>query len=375
MSLANQSLRLNHIEILRGLSITLVLLYHLRMPGFSFAYLGVDVFFVISGFLIANIYVHISTWDEISAFYSKRLSRILPAYFFVLLACIIASAVLTLPHEFLDVIRSTGWAAVLAPNIGFWIEADYFDPTFLRPLLNLWSLGVEIQFYFIFPIIAIIGRRSSAFVWLLMIVSLALYMLIYYVSQKTAFFLTPLRLWEFLAGYQVAKIKLRLPGGSGTVGLLSLLALVLVSPALPVPATVLSVLTAILSALVILSGLSARIESSALGRCFIVLGKYSYSIYLVHFPTIVFLAYEPFEGTSLNLTAMEIVLALVCTAFFSVMVYRFVEFPLRGRWPGRTTGIAAFCSCLLVAAVGLIFDPREPRDVAATPVARDVCLV
>ncbi|MFL6846244.1 MAG: acyltransferase family protein [Allosphingosinicella sp.] len=373
MSSAPHPKRLDHIEILRGVAVLLVLLYHLRAPGFSFAYLGVDAFFVISGFLMALLYGGMASGADVSGFYRRRLSRLLPAYYAALIVAVVAAAAIVLPHEFADVVRYADWSALLAPNIGFWFDASYFDYYYFRPILNFWSLGVELQFYLLFPLIAIGARRFPKTVILLSLASFGLYLLVYSVSPKTAFFMTPPRIWQFMIGFYLAGRVSRLPRGTGEAALAALVATLLAAPFLPVSPTVFAAAIALLAGLYIFAGLAPRSEGSAPGRALVLLGRYSYSVYLVHFPVIAFLAYRPFGGTRLDLTPAGIAAALVLTILLSGLLYHFVEVPLRRRRSARFIAGLAAAGAVAAAGVaaaavplnGALLPPRQQLAISA----------
>lgn len=373
MSAAPHPKRLGHIEILRGVAVLLVLLYHLRAPGLSFAYLGVDAFFVISGFLMALLYGRMAGRADISDFYRRRLSRLLPAYYAALILAVAAAAILSLPHEFADVGRYANWSALLAPNIGFWFDESYFSSFSFRPILNFWTLGVELQFYLLFPLIAIGARRFPKTMFLLSLASFVLYLLLYAVSPKTAFFQAPPRVWQFMIGFYIAGRAGRLPRGTGEAALLALVGTILAAPLLPVSPAVLAAAAAGLAGLYILAGLAPRTEASAPGRALVVLGRYSYSVYLVHFPVIAFLAYRPFGGTSLSLSPVGIAAALALTAILSALLYHLIELPFRQRRSGRfilgmAAGGAIAAAGLAAAAAplnGAMLPPRQRLAVAA----------
>jgi hypothetical protein len=198
-------------------------------------------------------------------------------------------------------------------------------------MLNFWSLGVELQFYLVFPLIVLLHRRKPSLALLVAIGSLVLFLLLSEVSPKTAFFQAPARIWEFMAGFYVTKLRLpNLPVGMGEAALLALVALIVAPSALRVDAMVLPLLTTALSALFIASGLTPGMETVALARLLKLLGKYSYSIYLVHFPVIVFLAYKPFGATSLALDGpSEYAAAILLTGVLSFTLFHLVEKPLR----------------------------------------------
>jgi len=360
---------LGHIEVFRGTAVSLVLLYHLSTPGFEFAYLGVDAFFVISGFLMALLYGRMDDRAAVGVFYRRRLARLLPAYFCVLLISTVVAAAIVLPHEYADTTRYTLWSAALAPNVGFWMDADYFDSAYFHPVLNFWSLGVELQFYLVFPLLVYLHRRAPWLVLLIALASLTLFLLISEVSPKTAFFQTPARIWQFMAGFYIAGWRPRmLPAGLGNATLPAVVGLILAAPYLPIDAAYLAVLVTVLTALCIVSRMTERVENSTPAQFLKLLGKYSYSIYLVHYPVIVFLAYEPFGATSLALIwPGEHFAAVVLTGALSFALFHLVEKPLRFRRSrrfvlGTMTAGAALSSAAAAAAAPLSSADLSPKQ-------------
>jgi peptidoglycan/LPS O-acetylase OafA/YrhL len=308
-------------------------------------------------------------------FYRRRLSRLLPTYYAVLILSLVIAAIVALPNEFSDVERYGIWSAGLAPNIGFWLDASYFDHEYFRPTLNFWSLGVELQFYLLFPLIVRVHRRHPWLAALGTIASLALYVSAYAVSPKTAFFMTPCRVWQFMLGFYVARLRVgRLPLWLGSLALVALVLLVTAAPLLPINVPSLVFAVATLAAIFIAAGLPALVIGARPARIMAILGRYSYSIYLVHFPVIAFLAYHPFEGTSLILSGpVQFGAALALTAVLAVGLYHFVETPLRRprrlrsvTWLGLTgSAVAAGLAAALGPLNGAMLSAAEYQAASA----------
>ncbi|MDC5474552.1 acyltransferase, partial [Acinetobacter baumannii] len=217
----------NDIQILRGIAVSLVVLFHLEIVGFSSGFLGVDVFFVVSGFLMAILY----NPHQKKEFFIKRAKRLLPSYFIVVLVTLLASIFFILPSEQSQVINQSIYSLFFANNIGFWQQESYFSKSNFNPLLHLWSLGVEIQFYLIIPILAWFFRKSIWFLIFTLIGSLVVCFLIVGISPKTSFFMMPFRLWEFLIGY-IAALYFTSSGApiykNNIVSILSLICIILI---------------------------------------------------------------------------------------------------------------------------------------------------
>ncbi len=336
-----------------------MVLFHLGLPQLRLGFLGVDVFFVISGFLMAILCGR----STARTFLERRARRLLPAYFATIIMVLIASAVLTLPVENKQVIESSAFASIFASNIGFWFQNSYFSKAAFAPLLHLWSLGVEIQFYLIAPILYILGRRWNWVLPMFLVGSLVLCFLILNVSPKTSFFMMPLRVWQFLIGWLIAwhltddgalKYNIRnLP-----IGLLSVVAflLILFLPLkIDAPSFInghpglISLLACLATGGVLVFGFPRFIERSYLGRLLEIIGNYSYSIYLVHFPIIVLVLYVPFSGTKLNPNNVaDISLILLLVFVSSVLLHHLIEKQGRLLFSKRNT-LGAVILILLMA--------------------------
>ena len=154
------------IDGLRALAVLPVILFHAGFEWFSGGFVGVDVFFVISGYLITTIIISEMAEGRFSVinFYKRRARRILPALFFVMAVCLPFAWLLLIPNELKDFGQSIVSVTIFSSNILFWIEAGYFDAAAeLKPLLHTWSLGVEEQFYLVMPIILVVlfGLRKK----------------------------------------------------------------------------------------------------------------------------------------------------------------------------------------------------------------------
>ena len=196
------------IDGLRALAVLPVILSHAGFGLFSGGFIGVDVFFVISGYLITTIILSELDQEEFSIvnFYERRARRILPALFLVMLVCIPAAWFWLLPSDLKDFSESLVAVSVFASNILFCRQTGYFDTAAeLRPLLHTWSLAVEEQYYVVFPLFLTffwkLGRRWLAVtLGLVLVASLAFAQWAVYAKPITAFFLLPTRGWELLVG-------------------------------------------------------------------------------------------------------------------------------------------------------------------------------
>lgn len=347
--------------MLRGLAVSLVVLFHLGYSSFGRGFLGVDMFFVISGYLIALMY----TPQDKLGFFVSRATRLLPAYFATVLATVIAALFVTTPNDFGQVVDQAWFATFFAPNLVFWAENSYFDKTAFKPLLHLWSLGVELQFYVLVPVLCWVLQktRCSGYI-LLLIASLASCLLVVGVSPKTSFFWLPFRLWEFLIGVGVATYiaSIRPMPNLQWLGVAGLLAVLLILT-LPINGAAPSAITGhpgaaavgicLATAAVLMFGLPAWLQSNPAASTLERLGDWSYSVYLAHFPVIVLILYEPFTGTILKPTSTaKLVLVGVAILIVSAILYIVVEKPFR-RGPLRVRWLAGTAAVVLaLSAVG-----------------------
>ncbi|MEO7492089.1 MAG: acyltransferase, partial [Sphingomicrobium sp.] len=201
----------------------MVLGYHFGVRGAANGFMGVDIFFVVSGFLMQKLY---RPEQGAVDFWTRRARRLLPAYFTTLAATLSVGAVILLPDAFAQLRDQTAVAAVFGSNIGFWWAESYFQPKQFAPLLHLWSLGVELQYYLIVPLLVRILARFPRLLALLIIPLFLFCLAVVTVSPKTAFFMLPPRLWEFLLGAIVASWRgdtSLLPGWVSPVALLALI--------------------------------------------------------------------------------------------------------------------------------------------------------
>lgn len=196
------------IDGLRAVAVLPVILFHAGFGAFGGGFIGVDVFFVISGYLITGILLREMEEGRFSLlhFYERRARRILPALFLVMTACLPFAWAWMLPSQFADFARSLVWTSLFGSNFYFWSTSGYFDMVAEeKPLLHTWSLAVEEQFYLVFPLAFLIvfrfGRNWAFWsIVLAAIVSLALAEVTSRSHPEPAFYLAPTRVWELMAG-------------------------------------------------------------------------------------------------------------------------------------------------------------------------------
>jgi peptidoglycan/LPS O-acetylase OafA/YrhL len=380
------------IDGLRSLAVLPVMAFHAGFSAFGGGYIGVDVFFVISGFLITGIIAREldSGTFSLARFYERRARRILPALLAVCLATAIAAWLLMLPQQMEDFAESLASVAVFLSNVLFWRQDGYFTTdSELKPLLHTWSLAVEEQYYILFPPLMMLAWKWGGRGVLALLAGLALASLLWseWASHHAAmanFYLLPSRAWEILAGACCALLLREVRGPShwlarlrdraGGVLALAGLGLILASIFLFTPETRTPSLIALVpvggTCLVLLFAGAGNLAGRVLGAAPLVgVGLVSYSAYLWHQPLLVFYRLKVSEPTTLGLLAM-----LALTLLLAWASYRWIEAPMRfgflkGRGPRPYLVVsAAALVATLVAGLVLRFVP-PPISPVAVPLA------
>ena len=328
------------IDGLRALAIIPVILFHADFTAFSGGFVGVDIFFVISGFLITSIIIDDlkSNSFSLARFYERRARRILPALFFVMATCIPFGWMWMQPGQLIDFSESLIAVSLFVSNFLFWSESGYFaSATEEKPLLHTWSLAVEEQYYLLFPLFLILTwrfGRNSVF-WI--IISMAAVSLLYsewgWRNEKTAnFYLAPARVWELLAGSLVAfiieKKGLRSSNAFSFLGILAIvLSIIIFDDNTPFPSTY-TLLPVVGVSLVILFGDNKTFTAKLLSKDVLVkLGLISYSAYLWHQPLFAFARVKLIEQPSITLMGILIFVSFILASFS----WRFIEQPFRNK--------------------------------------------
>ncbi|MCF8384021.1 MAG: acyltransferase [Chlorobium sp.] len=345
------------IDGLRAIAVMAVIFCHLDVYGFQGGFVGVDVFFVISGFLITSIILKDINANKFSVaiFYERRIRRIFPVFFSVIGVTCLLGAYFFEYSTFKSFADSIIAATVFSSNMLFWSESGYFDaPSLQKPLLHTWSLGVEEQFYIFFPLLlTFISRflKQKYFPWLLSLAILSFLMNIYGVHHHpgAAFFFMPLRAWELFTGALVALPAIPTNSSPRIRNLISATGLGFIffsiafyTEATPFPGFY-AIPPVLGTALIIHSGSSGpSLTNKILGwKPLVFIGLISYSLYLWHWPIIVFRKYVLLR----TLNPMEIVLIIAITFFISILSWKFIEQPFRSPtlFPNRKKlfGIAA----------------------------------
>lgn len=315
-----------------------VIFFHAGFELFSGGFVGVDIFFVISGYLITTILVNDIENDRFSlaSFYERRARRILPALFFVMLVCVPVAWLLMSPPQMKDFSQSLVSVMMFVSNFYFTQEGDYFGPVLENmPLLHTWSLSVEEQFYLLFPLLLIftwpLGKKKIlALIAILAIGSFALSEIV--TEGRENFFFTPSRAWELFAGSIAAFIVLKRGVQSNNILSLTGLGLIVFSvftyeKSTPFPSVYALVPVVGTILLVLFAGKETLVARLLSTKLFVGLGLISYSSYLWHQPLFAFARIGSLREPSLMLMSI-LVLVSMLLAWFS---WKFIEAPFRNK--------------------------------------------
>ena len=332
----------SEIDGLRALAVIPVILFHAGFTSFRGGFVGVDVFFVISGYLITSLILEDLDNGNFSLarFYDRRARRILPALFFVVACSIPLAWAILLPKDLTDFLNSVIAVSVFSSNILFWFQSGYFDAgADVKPLLHTWSLAVEEQFYILFPLLMmLLWRRARGAInlclWGLLLISLGFAQWASENAPEFGFFLLPARAWELLIGAMAAIYLLRhpRPAASVTSNLLSVAGLLAITYAVfeynqftPFP-SIHALAPTVGTVLIILFAVPGTWVHKLLSlKACVAIGLISYSLYLWHQPVFVFARYVfglP-HGSNWFWPCIAVSFAL---AIFS---WRFIERPFR----------------------------------------------
>jgi peptidoglycan/LPS O-acetylase OafA/YrhL len=356
------------VDGLRAVAVLPVLFFHAGWGVFSGGYVGVDVFFVISGYLITGILAAEIADHRFSIlnFYERRIRRIFPCLFAVIIASCVAASVLLVPMDFRDFSKSVVATVFFASNILFFGQSGYFDDqSAAKPFLHTWSLAVEEQFYIFFPILLwLIHRYARDRMFLVLVPMAALSFLFSHWGARHwpafAFFMAPTRVWELFTGALLAlgfvpAINHRLAREAlAWLGLaLILFAVFIFTPDTTFPG-VNALFPVIGAALLIQFGRDTRAGWLLSRKPVVFIGLISYSLYLWHWPIIVFSEYYLVQ----KLTGWSSVAAIAGSLAVATVSWRYVERPFRvkGLIPRRRIFLGAAVatvSMVLVSVAGV----------------------
>ena len=346
---------------LRGWAVILVLFFHYELLNFYGGFIGVDIFFVISGFLMT--YIISNSYEAnrftISNFYSRRAKRIIPALIILIIFVLVVGFIILPPNELLQLAKHAGSSALFLSNFTYMDEAGYFDTISSNKwLLHTWSLSVEWQFYLIYPLILkivySIAPKHKKILWLLIFHILAFLSLYYFsikssaIKEEFGFFMLPARAWELIAGsiaFYVLNLKIfksKIKFVSDICILLLILSSLLISDAYRWPSSY-TLIPVFLTFLIIINNAN---NSLLLGNKVLqFFGNISYSLYLWHWPIFVALNFFFLD------TFLWKLLGILISIFLAFISYNFIELKFNKLKVSRPLNILLVALIILVSLI------------------------
>jgi peptidoglycan/LPS O-acetylase OafA/YrhL len=354
----------NEIAGLRALAVLSVVLFHLKAPGFQGGFIGVDVFFVISGYLISRNILRDLDRDRFSfsQFYMRRGRRIFPALIFTVVLTYLLGALWSSPLMFLDLAKECTHALLSIANIQYWREAhQYFAAASDElALLHTWSLSAEEQFYAFWPLFLVFAKKTGRPFTAIAVAALASFagsIAIALSDPPGAFFLTPFRIFEFAIGALLLPLS-KCPSramaealsGAGIVAIV--LSAMLFHADMP-HQNVAVLLPCLGAAAVIWAGDGTRVAHVITNRPMIWIGAISYSLYLCHWPIIFFgrFIFGAVANTWPGVVAMALIMLAVADLMYRLVERRFIEPSALARTTFWKTSLALWAVLLGFAGI------------------------
>lgn len=349
------------IDGLRTIAVLPVVLFHFGFTAFSGGFVGVDVFFVISGYLITRLILN-DIKDgtfSFSRFYERRARRLFPAMWVTVAATLLLNQFLLLPDYLREAAGSSVFAVTSLSNVFFWTQSGYFDGDALtKPLLHTWSLSVEEQFYMVWPAALVIFApmlgRIGLRVALVLVAALSLLAAEYYLDTDSSavFYLTPFRMFEFVIGasalwFERFVLTRRLLLELAFVTGLALMAYAVFSYTEETPFPGAAALIPCVGAALAIAGGRAPLSGWLVRNpASVWIGKISYSIYLIHWPLAVYFDAYFFREP----TIMDQIALLTATFALAALMFIFIETPFRNPPADKRLSAPAFgLACAMLA--------------------------
>jgi peptidoglycan/LPS O-acetylase OafA/YrhL len=378
------------IDGLRAIAVLSVVIHHAFPTGIlTGGFIGVDIFFVISGYLISTILIGDLENGRFSflVFYSRRILRIFPALIVVLAFCLLFGWLALFPDEYKQIGKHIVGGSAFVANLVLWSEVGYFDNSAqLKPLLHLWSLGIEEQFYIVWPMLLLVAWRTdlgfvrAAFILCMASFGIGLYST--YADTTEAFYSPLGRLWELLAGgglaYMVVhdrNIFVRYERLKAALGILLLAVGLLTINANSTFPGFWALLPVVGALLLISAGPDAWVNRVMLSnRLMVFFGLISYPLYLWHWPLLAFLRIGNADGTYRDVPVLSRLIAVFLAIFLSWGVYKVVERPIRFGNHKRIWTKALAGSMITVGLFGCAVFARQgvPSRIRLTPPSASV---
>ena len=381
------------IDGMRAYAVLAVLFYHVGYLSFSGGFVGVDVFFVISGFLITRLIRHEinSKQFSFSGFYIRRVRRLFPAMFVTISVTLVVSYFFYAPEDYERLAGSAFYAVLSLSNVFFWFEAGYFDAASeTKALLHTWSLSVEEQFYLIWPLSLFLLLRIKAnlavpiIALVVAVVGLIATQLVINIDRSAAFYLLPFRLSEFAVGIVMVWLMDVRTNDERLLDFIAITGLILVAVAIftlnattPFPG-ISSMLPCIGTAMMIYGGQAKRVGILFRNKVAVRIGLISYSLYLVHWPIFVLYSYYIF----IPLTWADQLGIVIVSIVLAELMYRFIETPFRKRRddiralaPFKFGLVSAFFSLLiLVPSINIWLNEGLPNRFKFSTTVTDLAI-
>ncbi len=356
------------IDGLRALAVSAVVFYHADPDWLPAGYIGVDVFFVLSGYLIGGIVYSAALKGNFSFlnFYARRARRILPALIALLAFVSCVGLLFFNSREMMEFATQSLAALGGFSNFYFWKHTDYFAThSAYEPLLMTWSLGVEEQFYFVFPIFILLLARLKEW-WRLVAIFAAAFVslgLSLYLTTEypiSAFYMLPARAWELAAGVLLAVIHHDKPRTKETAGLYTdvaaysalaaLLASILIfDDETPFPGW--AALIPVVATVVLIQTRHSAVNRHLLGTsAFVFVGLISYSWYLWHWPLMALVR----RASDVPPSGLQMLWVVLCSFVLAVLSWRFIERPFRHSKAGDAKTLLHYGAVVTIAAIPLV---------------------
>ena len=348
------------IGVLRAIAVIAVVLFHFQIPYFQGGFIGVDIFFVISGYLMtANILKGFQNENfSFKSFYRKRVQRIIPALLFMLSGTLIAAYFTLLPKDIITIKEYAYSSLIFISNIAYYLNSGYFENASQSNfLLHTWSLSVEWQFYMIYPVILFpfrnhITQNKTKSILLFSVLILLSFLAMLYFNEKDnsfAFYMFPTRAWEMLLGGLVFLLQRVIKINNLYNVIISMVCYILLGfciysyteKDIPWPSYY-TLIPVFATALIILLQWECKWSKSAVIQF---LGKISYSWYLWHWPLFVFSCYYALTGTLITISLLLFSMTLATLSYYLIESNKKLS-------SMRTVGICAFACILLCLGIG-----------------------
>ncbi len=353
------------VQGLRAISIIAVILFHFGINVLPGGYVGVDIFFVISGFVITKMITgEIARGSfSVSRFYKNRVVRLLPNLFLMIVASVVISYFVLKPYDFFQYAKSLQFSSIYLTNMVFARQQGYFDMSRdAKPLLHTWSLSIEEQFYLFFPLFLILLYKLKAhrIAVLVAIALLSFWVRFDYTQQHLpteGFFSFAGRIWEFVIGALIVLMPATLKDKYSNNEMLALLGVLLIAVSLvfldeSVPySSLLLVVPCLATAMVIVSSHGTRSGKWLSGKTLVFIGGISYSLYLWHWPLIAWLHNADYGLGRYT----QVAILLLLTAAISYVAWRYVEEPFRQnreKFSGRFVAVLTLSFGVFCVSVG-----------------------